>query len=132
MSISSYRELKVWQKGVELTEFVCKSTSAFPTNERFGLTSQLRRAAVSIPSNIAEGHARESTKEYLHHISFALGSIAELETQFVIAGRLGYLTDDLTNKLLEACEHIGRMLRSLQLSLRLKLGRQDHRRDDEI
>jgi four helix bundle protein len=80
MRIDSYRDLTVWQAAMKLVKHVYEQTGRFPSNEQFGLTSQLRRAAVSIPSNIAEGHARESTKEYLHHVSFALGSLAELET----------------------------------------------------
>ena len=123
MSLSSYRELKVWQRGIELSEAIYKCTGAFPKHELYGLTAQLRRASVSVPSNIAEGHTRESTKEYLHHISFALGSLAELETQITIAERLGYLASHSANSLFEVGNHLGRMLRNLQRSLRLKLRR---------
>jgi len=123
MGLSSYRELKVWQHGIELTEQIYRATAEFPKHELYGLTSQMRRAAVSIPSNIAEGHSRESTKEYLHHLSFVLGSLAELETQITIAERLGYLPARGAGSLTERCDHLGRMLRNLQRSLRLKLRR---------
>jgi four helix bundle protein len=125
MSLSSYRELKVWQHGIELSETVYRSTAEFPKQEVYGLTSQMRPAVVSIPSNIAEGHSRESTKEYLHHLSFTLGSLAELETQITIAERLKYLAGRDAVRLVERCDHLGRMLRNLQRSLRLKL-RRDH------
>jgi len=124
MSVSSYRELKVWQYGIELSESVYQVTGGFPKDELYGLTSQMRRAAVSIPSNIAEGHSRESTKEYLHHLSFALGSLAELETQITIAQRLKYLTAGTAAAIVEKCDYLGRMLRNLQRSLRLRLRRQ--------
>ena len=80
MEIKSYRDLRVWQAGMDLVVRVYRLTQGFPTHELYGLTSQMRRAAVSIPSNIAEGHTRESSKEYLHHLSIAQGSLAELET----------------------------------------------------
>lgn len=131
MSLSSYRELKVWQHAVELTEAIYRSTAEFPKPELYGLTSQMRRAAASIPSNIAEGHSRESTKEYLHHLSFVLGSLAELETQITIAQRLGYFTASASESLSECCNHVGRMLRNLQRALRLKLRRDQHNRRDK-
>jgi len=83
--IKSYKDLRVWQQGMELVNAIYDLTSAFTKDEIFGLTNQMRRAAVSIPSNIAEGHTRESTKEYLHFVSVARGSLAELETQCLIA-----------------------------------------------
>lgn len=90
MDVSSYRNLEVWQEGVELVERIYGVTAAFPGRETYGLASQRQRASVSIPSNVAEGHARSPTREFLHHISIALGSLAELETQLVVATRLGY------------------------------------------
>jgi len=123
MAVRNYRELKVWQHSIELSASIYQLTSGFPKEELYGLTSQMRRAAVSIPSNIAEGHSRESTKEYLHHLSFALGSLAELETQLVIAERLKYVSPNLVATNVEKCDHVGRMLRNLQRSLRLRLRR---------
>lgn len=91
MSISSFRDLNVWQFSMDLAEKVYKLTQGFPKQEMYGLSSQMQRAAVSVSSNIAEGHARDSTKEFLHFLSVALGSLFELETQLVLAGRLAYL-----------------------------------------
>jgi four helix bundle protein len=86
-----HKDLDVWKKGMELVERVYSMSRAFPDSERYGLTSQIRRAAVSIPSNIAEGAARKSDKELLQFLSIAIGSLAELETQYLIAIRLGFL-----------------------------------------
>jgi four helix bundle protein len=119
--VSSYRDLKVWQLGVKLSLAVYEATRSFPSEERFGLTSQLRRCAVSVPSNIAEGNARESTKDYLRHLSIASGSLAELETQLIIASQLGFLTPLAVEKLQSMCDEESRMLRSLQQALRRKV-----------
>jgi len=81
MEIKNYRDLRVWQSGMDLVVMVYELSDKFPAKEMYGLTSQIRRAAVSVPSNIAEGHTRESTKEYLHHLSIAQASLAEVETQ---------------------------------------------------
>ncbi|MEO6103500.1 MAG: four helix bundle protein [Pseudoxanthomonas sp.] len=89
-----HHELHVWKDSIELVEAIYLLTTRFPPDERYGLTSQLRRAAVSIPSNIAEGVARTSRREYLHHLSFARGSLSEVETQIVIARRLNFVDED--------------------------------------
>ena len=89
--MKSFRELRVWQKAMDLVETVYLLSQDFPKQETYGLTSQVRRAAISIPSNIAEGHTREHIKEYLHHLSMAQASLAEVETQLEIAARLKYL-----------------------------------------
>ncbi|QDV74198.1 four helix bundle protein [Botrimarina mediterranea] len=120
-SVSSYRDLKVWQLGVKLSLAVYEATRAFPAEERFGLTSQLRRCAVSVPSNIAEGNARESTKDYLRHLSIASGSLAEMETQLIIASQLGFMSPAAVEKLQSMCDEESRMLRSLQQALRKKV-----------
>ena len=83
--VKSYRDLRVWQAAMNLVEQVYRLTRAFPKQETYGFSSQMQRAAVSIPSNIAEGHTREHLKEYLHHLSIAQASLAELETQLEIA-----------------------------------------------
>ena len=107
--------------GMELAVLVYGLTQKFPKQEVYGLTSQIQRAAVSIPSNIAEGHARDSTKEYLRGLSIALGSPAELETQLLLSESLGYLSKtDLTSAISKADE-MGKMLRTLQQSLKAKL-----------
>ena len=100
---------------------VYQLTGSFPSGERYGLTSQLQRSAISIPSNIAEGHSRDSTREFLHHISIAIGSMSEAETQIMLAVRLGYTTQDTIEPLLETSDHLGRQLRNLQKSLKTKL-----------
>ncbi len=89
-----HKELDVWKKGVDLVELIYKVSSSFPDDERFGLISQIRRSAISIPSNIAEGSARKSDKELLQFISIALGSLSELETQYIIAIRLGFTSEN--------------------------------------
>src|SRR5215212_10628 len=88
--INSYRDLRVWNAGIDLVGDVYRLTQDFPPHETYTLASQMQRAAISVPSNIAEGHAREHLKEYLHHLSIAQGSLAELDTQLEIARRLGY------------------------------------------
>lgn len=121
MNIVSYKDLKVWQLGMALAAEVYQVSRAFPKAETYGLCSQLQRAAVSIPSNIAEGHARDSTKEFLHHLSIALGSLAELETQILLAHQFEYLTAESQTLILEKAEALGKMLRGLQKSLWAKL-----------
>ena len=91
VAVRDYRELVAWQKAVDLVEAVYHATRGFPKDEQYGLTGQIRRAALAIPSNIAEGQGRKFTKEFRYHLSVALGSLCELETQLVIAVRLGYL-----------------------------------------
>jgi four helix bundle protein len=117
------QRLEAWKVAIELVEFVYRSTKGFPRDEIYGLTSQMRRAAVSVPANIAEGHGRDSTREYLHHVSFAMGSLAELETHIVIAGKFGYVAKREHDELTEACDKLGRILRGLQKSLKQKLRR---------
>ena len=99
MKIHSFRDLRVWQLAMEVVELVYRLSRSFPRSEVYGLSSQIQRAAVSVPSNIAEGHTREHTKEYLQHLSIAQASLAELETQLEIAIRLKYA---LRNALLKA------------------------------
>jgi four helix bundle protein len=120
-SLSSYRDLRVWQLGVALVAKTYEATKEFPTTERYGVTSQIQRAAVSIPANIAEGHARDSTKEFLHHISYSLGSLAELETLLHVANQLNYIPTWTLDELTTQCDELGKMIRGLQKSLKSKL-----------
>ena len=120
MEVRSYQQLKVWQVGMQLVRAVYLLSDQFPKHEQYGLTSQIRRAAVSVPANIAEGHARDSTKEFLHHVSIAQGSLAEVETMIILAEDLGYCTRTKTNELLQQCAEEGRMLRGLQKTLKLR------------
>ena len=119
--ISSFRDLKVWQTAMALAEEAYGITSAFPGKETYGLSQQIQRAAVSVPSNIAEGHARDSSKEYLHHLSIATGSLAELETQLELAARLRYLQQSRLKVILQNAAVAGKMLRALQRAMKNKL-----------
>jgi four helix bundle protein len=121
MPFSSYRDLRAWQSAMELCRLVYKVTKAFPKEELYGLTLQIRRSAVSVPSNIAEGHAREFTKEFLRHLSVAQGSLAELETQLILACDFECLGQKELEELMQLADDIGKMLRGLQKSLRKKL-----------
>ena len=112
-----YSELIVWQKAMDLVTDIYKTTRDFPNEEHFGLTSQMRRAAVSIPSNIAEGHGRKLTGAYLNHLSIAYGSLMELETQVQIAVRLNFISSDIALSILANTDEIGRMLTGLKKSL---------------
>ena len=115
--VPDHRSLKVWQVAMSLAEDIYRSTRAFPAAEKFGLTSQVRRAAVSIASNIAEGNGRASTKEYVHHLSIARGSLREVSTLVDLSTRLGYLAKSDVPRLEELENHIGRMLTRLIKSL---------------
>jgi four helix bundle protein len=117
MAISSFRDLRVWQAGMELVEQVYLLTQAFPRQESYGLASQIQRAAVSVPSNIAEGHTREHSKEFLHHLSIAQGSLAELETQLEIAARLKYILPEQLEQVLQRTASLGKQLYALRNSL---------------
>jgi four helix bundle protein len=121
VAIQTFRDLVVWQVAMELATDVYTLTHRFPKTEAFGLSSQLQRAVVSIPSNIAEGHARDSTKEFLRFISIAMGSLAEVETQLILANKLNYIEEETLGALLGKTGEIGRMLRGLQNSLKAKL-----------
>ncbi len=113
MSIKSYQDLLVWQRAMDLTEAVYALTKSFPREEVYGLTSQLRRAAVSVPSNIAEGHGRHTTREYLNYLSIARGSLNEVETQIFLAQRLAYISESQLSRLLSQSSEVGRLLAGL-------------------
>lgn len=112
-----YRDLVVWQKAMDLVVEIYRLCQSFPAAERYALVSQMQRAAVSIPSNIAEGHARKSTGAFVNHLSIAAGSLAELETQIMLAERLGFCTGETSLSLLASTDEIGRMLSGLKTSL---------------
>jgi four helix bundle protein len=113
----SFRALKVWQASMTLVEDIYRLTSVFPRDERFGLTAQIRRAAVSIPSNIAEGKRRKSERVYLNHLDIALGSQAEVDVQIELAKRIGFLKDADYRQLASQVDAIGRMLNGLIASM---------------
>ncbi|MCY4079490.1 MAG: four helix bundle protein [Caldilineaceae bacterium] len=115
--IRSYRELKIWQRSMDLTVQTYELTRRFPSEEKYGLSSQMRRAAASVPANIAEGQARRSKKEFLQMLSIARGSLAELETFVTLSERLGLIRRETSNSLLEDCAEIDRMMNGLMRSL---------------
>ena len=117
-SVRSYRDLEVWKKSIELAEMVYRLSANFPQDERFGMTNQIRRAAVSVPANIAEGAEREGTKEFLPFLSIASGSLAETETFLILAHRLGMTQESAISPLMEQAGHVGRMVNGLKRSLR--------------
>jgi len=116
-SIRSHRDLRVWQRAIDLVEHSYRITDRFPKRETYGLSSQLQRSAVSIPANIAEDHGRKSTGAYLQHLSIAYGSLAELETHIEIARRLRYVAADEVEDLWKLLEETRRMLGALIRSL---------------
>ncbi len=111
--VRHYRDLLVWQKALTWVELVYEESRIWPSDERFGLISQVRRAAVSVPSNIAEGCARRSTPDFLRFLFIARGSLAEVETQLILAQRLAYIEEAALARLLEAADEISRMLSGL-------------------
>lgn len=119
--INDFRNLRVWQAGMDLVEQVYCISHSFPKHEVYGLASQMQRAAVSIPSNIAEGHARAYTKEYLRHVAIAQGSLAELQTQLEIAARLAYGEQLQLSQMPEQVLVLSRQLRALRQALEKKL-----------
>lgn len=121
--ISSYRDLTVWSCAMDLAESCYATTGEFPKTEIYGITSQIRRASVSIPANIAEGNGRENTGSYIQFLRVAQGSLKELETHLILAGRIGFLEEHKRADLLSRCEAIGKMLRSLIRTLQRKENR---------
>jgi four helix bundle protein len=116
MAAQSYRDLTVWQRAIELVEAVYRVSRLLPPDERFGLTSQMQRAAVSVPANIAEGYGRAHRMEYVRHLSFAMGSLLELETHLIIAQRLSFLT--ALAPVWQLSQEVGKMLKALMSRLR--------------
>lgn len=117
MSIKGYQDLEVWQKAMDLVVMCYQAAKNFPKSEVYGLASQLQRAAVSIPANIAEGRERKYSKEFVQHLSIAYSSLAELETHIQIAQRLNYINSTKTKQLLEKTAEIGRMINGLRKSI---------------
>ena len=117
MSQSSYKDLIAWQKGMELAAMIYDATEGFPASELYGLVNQLRRAAVSVPSNIAEGKAHYSNRDFVRFLRHARGSLAEIETQVLIAHQRKYLTDTTMTQLTQKLDELGRILSGLINSL---------------
>lgn len=117
-AVRSYRDLLAWQKAVALVTEIYRATEKFPRSELFALTGQIRRAAVSIPSNIAEGHARTSRKEFQYFLSNARGSLAELETQLIISQNLGFINRPDLDHLQDQIGEVGRIINGLLTALK--------------
>jgi four helix bundle protein len=118
--LSSFKELKVWQKAYSLTLEIYKITAGFPKHEQYGLSSQMRRACVSIVSNIAEGYTRKGRSEYLQFLSASYASLAELETQLLLTSDLGYMEREKLKKVFDLKDEVGAMLYTLQQKLRTR------------
>ncbi len=123
--IQSYRDLPVWQDAMDLAVAVYDVTRTFPKDETYGLTAQLRRAAVSVAANIAEGHGREQTRAFIQFLRIAQGSLKETETHMYLAERVGILASETTSSLIDRCDSLGRRLRALILSLQERVGKED-------
>ena len=117
MAVNSFRDLRVWQQGMDLVEEVYRLTLEFPKQETYGLAAQVRRAAVSVPANIAEGHSRVHTREYLHHVSIAQASLAEVQTELEIAGRLQYIFDKPLGAVMTHAVSLSKQLHALRNAL---------------
>ena len=115
--VYSYEDLSIWKKSMNLAEKIYELTKFMPKEEVYGLTAQMRRAAVSIPSNIAEGQQRASTKEFLRFLSIARGSNAELQTQLVLACRLGYFQSEQIRETMNLTKEVSKMINALMISL---------------
>ena len=120
MAASSFRDLRVWQDAIQLTTEIYRSTASFPKHETYGLTQQIRRAAVSVPSNIAEGKGHRSNKEFAHFLLHARGSLLEVQTQLMIAEELQYLSKPQSELLLGLAERVGRALSGLINSMSMR------------
>ena len=118
---NTHKELDVWNKSISFVSRVYEVTREYPRDELYGMTFQMRRAAVSVPSNISEGAARQSTKEYVRFLYISLGSASELDVQLTISLNLGYLSDQVYLELSKQCEEISKMLMGLIKSLKLKI-----------
>jgi four helix bundle protein len=119
MAVTNYQELEAWQMAMSLVEQVYRLTASFPDGERFGLTNQLRRAAVSVPSNIAEGQGRRLPKQFAIFLRIARGSAQEVETQLLLASRLGFAPSDQIDSVLSTCGSTGRLVAGLLRSIEI-------------
>ena len=120
----SYQDLDVWQSSIELAEMSYRLSARFPRTERFGITSQMRRAAASVAANIAEGANRHSLKEFLQFLGIASGSLAEMETYLILAEHLGMAEEERSRPVLARASQVGKMLNGLKRSLRVRLSGQ--------
>jgi four helix bundle protein len=125
MPIHSFKDLDVWQIAMTLAADCYRLTSSFPSHEIYSMTAQIRRAAASVPANIAEGHGRENTGSFIQFLRVAQGSLKELETHLLLAERVELATEERVAPLLEACQRVGKMLRGLIRSLQAGVSRDE-------
>lgn len=118
MTVQNYRDLKVWQKSMDLVERIYQLSETFPSKQQYILISQIQRAALSVPANIAEGRSRHSQNDFIYHLNIARGSLAEVETFILIALRLNYVSEAETEKLMALANEVTRMLHGLKASLK--------------
>ena len=123
--METHKDLRVWQQGIEMVTSIYMMTKAFPKDEVFGLVSQMRRAAVSVPSNIAEGYARGTDREKLHFLRISSGSMSEIETQLMLSLNLGYISQEVYDELSERVTSVWKQLNALISSLKKRLNSQD-------
>ncbi len=116
-SVKTHRDLQIWQKSMDFVSMIYSATNNFPDSEKFGLTSQARRAAVSVPANIAEGYGRRSNRDFKRFLNIAMGSLFELQTEIELSTRLGFLDDSTFNELYEYSREIERMMSSFMRTL---------------
>jgi four helix bundle protein len=128
-TVLNYKDLLIWQKGMRLTKMIYQLTGAFPTEEKYGLGLQMRRAAVSIPSNVAEGQARRGSREFPHFLSLACGSLAELDTQLLLSSELGYAGPEETAGEAKEIVELQKMSAAIQRKLGERMRRSDERLD---
>ncbi len=126
MKTSNFKELAVWQKSMNLAVEIYELIRRLPPDERYGLSDQIRRSTVSIPSNIAEGHARNTAKEFLRFLSISRGSAAELQTQLILSTKIGYLTEETSNPLIQEIVEIDKMLCGLMRFIKSKHQQSDN------
>jgi four helix bundle protein len=121
VTVRKYNELLAWQKAMDLVVNVYEVSRLFPKEELYGLTSQLRRAVVSVPSNIAEGQSRAGSRDFLRYLSISRGSLSEVETQLIIAERLGYLSEERLTTLLKSSYEVGALIHGLSVAIGKRL-----------
>ncbi len=118
LAVQNYRDLLVWQKAMDFSEFVFRITETFPKNQQYVLTAQLQRSVLSVPSNIAEGRSRHSVNDFIYHLNIARGSLAEAETQLMLSHRLGFIDDKVIEQCFNYSEEMTKMLFGLRASLK--------------
>lgn len=129
--VRGYADLRVWHLAMDFAETIYRTTWKFPDRERFSMTNQLQRAAMSVPSNVAEGHARGHTNDFIRFLSIARGSLAEVETNLTMAGRLGYISAEEKNLLFAQSDELGRQLTALRSAIERRVDKPKRLAEDD-